>query len=95
MPIDDPTKFVPKISASLGLRLDTEYRAVEILRAAQKVKGLSGKSPKGVAAAALYLACLETKDKRVQKHVANAAGTSEVTLRNRLKGLESIRANVD
>jgi transcription initiation factor TFIIB len=43
-----------------------------------------------MAAAALYKACLETKDKRVQKEVAEAAGTTEVTLRNRLRGLEAL-----
>ena len=39
-----------------------------------------------MAAAALYLACLRNHEKRTQKDVAEAAGTTEVTLRNRVKG---------
>ena len=43
-----------------------------------------------MAAAALYKASIETNDKRIQKDIADAAGTTEVTLRNRLKGIESL-----
>lgn len=92
MPIDDPLKFIPNMASKLELRADTEHKAVEILRSAKKLRGLSGKDPKGVAAAAIYKACMENMDKRVQKTVAQAAGTTEVTLRNRLKGLETLFA---
>jgi transcription initiation factor TFIIB len=90
MPIDDPMKFVSGIASKLGIRRDTEQKAVEILRRARERNGLSGKDPRGVAAAALYMACLENDDKRIQKDVASAAGTTEVTLRNRLRGLENV-----
>jgi transcription initiation factor TFIIB len=88
MPIDDPMKFVSGIASKLNVKPETERHAVEILRRAKERKGLSGKDPRGIAAAALYMACLEKDDKRIQKAVASAAGTTEVTLRNRLKGLE-------
>lgn len=89
MPIDDPMKFVPGIASKLNLRRDTELYAVEILRRARKRQGLTGKDPRGLAAAALYIASVAKNDKRIQKEVAAAAGTTEVTLRNRLKGLEA------
>jgi transcription initiation factor TFIIB len=92
MPIDDPMKFVPSIASKLNLRRDTETHAIEILRKARKLHGLSGKEPRGIAAASLYKACLERNDKRVQKEVAEAAGTTEVTLRNRLRGIETLFA---
>jgi transcription initiation factor TFIIB len=88
MPLDDPLKFIPNIASKLRLRRDTEQRAVDILRKAKEVQGLSGKDPRGLAAAALYMACLDLDDRRIQKDVAEAAGTTEVTLRNRLRGLE-------
>jgi transcription initiation factor TFIIB len=88
MPIDEPMKFVPSIAAKLNLRRDTEQKAINILRTAKIKQGLVGKDPRGLAAAALYMACLENDDKRIQKEVARAAGTTEVTLRNRLRGLE-------
>ena len=90
MPIDDPMKFVPGIASKLKIRRDTEQKAVELLRKARERQGLSGKDPRGIAAAALYMACLTNNDKRIQKEIAQAAGTTEVTLRNRLKGLESV-----
>jgi len=89
MPIDEPMKFVPSIAAKLNLRRDTEQKAVDILKSAKIKKGISGKDPRGLAAAALYMACLANDDKRIQKEVALAAGTTEVTLRNRLRGLEA------
>jgi len=92
MPIDDPMKFVPSIASKLNLRRDTETHAIEILRKARKLHGLSGKEPRGIAAASLYKACLENNDRRVQKEVAEAAGTTEVTLRNRLRGIETLFA---
>ncbi len=88
MPIDDPMKFVSGIASKLNIRRDTEMKAIEILVKARKRNGLSGKDPRGIAAAALYKACVENSDKRIQKEVAAAAGTTEVTLRNRLRGLE-------
>ena len=89
MPVDDPMKFIPSIASKLNLRRDTEQYAIDILRRAQKRQELTGKDPRGVAAAALYMACIDNNDKRIQKDVAEAAGTTEVTLRNRLRGLEA------
>jgi transcription initiation factor TFIIB len=88
MPVDDPIKFIPSISSKLRLRRDTENKAITILRKAKTRYGLTGKDPRGLAAAALYMACLSNDDRRIQKDVALAAGTTEVTLRNRLHGLE-------
>lgn len=90
MPVDDPMKFVPGIASKLKLTQRTERHAIDILMEAQKRQGLTGKDPRGLAAAALYKACIETDEKRIQKDVAEAAGTTEVTLRNRLRGIESL-----
>jgi transcription initiation factor TFIIB len=90
MPVDDPMKFVSGIASKLKIRRDTERYAVDLLLKAQERQGLSGKDPRGIAAAALYMACKDNNDKKIQKDVAQAAGTTEVTLRNRLRGLETI-----
>ena len=90
MPVDDPMKFVPGIASKLKVMHETERKAVDILRKAKERQGLSGKDPRGIAAAALYMACKDNNDKKIQKDVAQAAGTTEVTLRNRLRGLETI-----
>jgi transcription initiation factor TFIIB len=94
IPIDDSLKFVTGIASRLQLDQSTERRAVEILRDAKLRQGLSGKEPKGIAAAALYIACLEGKTRKTQKEFADAAGTTEVTLRNRMKGLKLLLSDV-
>ena len=66
--------------------------AVRILVKAKKRNGLSGKDPRGLVAAALYMACIKNDDKRIQKDVADVAGTTEVTLRNRLEVLRRLLA---
>ena len=42
----------------------------------------------GMAAAALYIACLQNNEKITQKEIAEAAGVTEVTVRNRYKALK-------
>ncbi|MBD3206574.1 transcription initiation factor IIB [Candidatus Bathyarchaeota archaeon] len=93
MPVDDPFKFVPSIASKLNITHRTERYAIDILREADDHHGLVGKDPRGLAAAALYKACLENKERRIQKEIAEAAGTTEVTLRNRLKGIEKLINN--
>lgn len=88
MPIDDPMKFVSGIASKLNIGRETERLAIDLLRKVQEMDGLSGKGPRGMAAAALYKACVANREKRIQKEIAAAAGTTEVTLRNRLSGLE-------
>jgi transcription initiation factor TFIIB len=89
-PVDGPYKFVPSIASKLNVRQPTERLAVEILKKAAEKKGLTGKDPRGLAAAALYMACQENNDRRVQRVIAEAAGTTEVTLRNRYRGLKEV-----
>jgi transcription initiation factor TFIIB len=43
----------------------------------------------GLAATSLYLSCLKTGENRTQTDIAQAAGVTEVTLRNRSKDLKS------
>jgi len=87
-PVDGPFKFIPSIAAKLEIQQPTEQLALNILKKADEIKALTGKDPRGLAAAALYMACQETKEKRVQRVIAKAAGTTEVTLRNRYRGLK-------
>jgi transcription initiation factor TFIIB len=90
MPIDTPMKFVPSIASKLNIQRDTEQRAIQILAEAGKRRGLTGKDPRGLAAAALYMACNQNGERKIQKDIAIAAGTTEVTLRNRLRGIEAV-----
>jgi len=87
-PLDDPAKYIPKLASKLSVNRKTERLAVSLIQKAQEGQELMGKDPRGVSAAALYLACELENEKIVQRHIAKAAGTTEVTLRNRYRGLK-------
>lgn len=89
MPVVDPVKCISRIASKAGLSVKTERRAIEILRRAEESKVTAGKDPMGLAAAALYVACVLEGENKTQKDVAEAAGVTEVTIRNRYKGLKA------
>ena len=62
--------------------------ATKILQRAEELKISAGKDPMGLAAAALYVACVTLGENKTQRDVAEAAGVTEVTIRNRYKGLK-------
>ena len=90
MPVVDPAKCISRIASKARLKERTKRRALEILRRARETRTSAGKDPMGLAAAALYLACVMENDSKTQKDLADAAGVTEVTIRNRCKGLKAI-----
>jgi len=79
----DPEQYVPRFASDLDVSDEAEMRARELLRSA-KDRGLhSGKSPVGMAAAAVYAAALLTNEQVTQSEVGEVASVSEVTIRNR------------
>ena len=88
VPVDNPLMYVPGLANKLGIGRQTEMKALEILAEAKKLRALAGKDPRGVAAAALYLASELRGERVVQRRVSKAAETTEVTLRNRYRGLK-------
>src|SRR5579862_2206134 len=89
MPVVDPTKCDSRIASKAGLTEKTKRRALEILKRAEETRTSAGKDPMGLAAAALYVACVMENENKTQKDVAEAAGVTEVTIRNRYKGLKA------
>jgi transcription initiation factor TFIIB len=88
MPIADPLTYVSKIAERTGITGKTQGLAIKILREARSRRAAAGKDPMGLAAAALYIACLQNNEKKTQKDIAEAAGVTEVTVRNRYKTLK-------
>ena len=83
----NPIDYLPRFASALGLEPETQSRAVDILKKAQKAELTSGRGPTGIAAAALYVAALMNNEKKTQREVADVAGVTEVTIRNRYKEL--------
>ena len=88
MPVVDPIKCVARIASKAELSEKTKREAVRILKTAEENKISAGKDPMGLAAAALYVACVTNGENKTQRDVAEAAGVTEVTIRNRYKGLK-------
>lgn len=83
----NPADYIARFASSLKLSPETQSKSVEILEKAQKVELTSGRGPTGIAAAALYVSALLHGEKRTQREVADVAGVTEVTIRNRYKEL--------
>ncbi|WP_276253522.1 transcription initiation factor IIB [Halomontanus rarus] len=79
----DPESYVPRFASDLDLSDETERRARRLLKSAKEQEIHSGKSPVGLAAAAVYAAALLTNEKVTQNEVSGVASISEVTIRNR------------
>jgi len=88
MPIADPLTYVSKIAERTGISGPTQGVAIKILHDAKRRRAAAGKDPMGLAAAALYIACLICGERKTQKDIAEAAGVTEVTVRNRYKTLK-------
>ena len=79
----DPESYVPRFASDLDLSEEVERRARQLLQNAKEQGVHSGKSPVGLAAAAVYAASLLTNEKVTQSEVSEVADISEVTIRNR------------
>ncbi|MFB6110942.1 MAG: transcription initiation factor IIB family protein [Halobacteriaceae archaeon] len=79
----DPASYVPRFRSDLDLPEEVEQRARELLDDAREEGVHSGKSPVGLAAAAVYAAALLVNEKTTQAAVSEVADVSEVTIRNR------------
>jgi len=88
MPVEDPVRCVSKIASKAEISISTQQEAIRVLKDARKKGLVSGKDPMGLAAAALYVACVVSGEKKTQKEIAEIANVTEVTVRNRYKGLK-------
>lgn len=83
----NPADYIPRFASALKISPEAQSKSIEILEKAQKEELTSGRGPTGIAAAALYVSALLHDEKRTQREVADVAGVTEVTIRNRYKEL--------
>ena len=87
MPTHDPLNYISRIAEKTNIPGEIQGIATKILRKAKKKRIAMGKDPVGLATAVLYIACQIKGNLTTQKELAQAAGITEVTLRNRKKEL--------
>ncbi|MHA1371134.1 MAG: transcription initiation factor IIB [Promethearchaeota archaeon] len=85
VPTLDPVSLVPKYISELKLSNKVERRVIEILNKVKDEPFVTGKDPKGLCAAAIYIAARELNESRSQQQIASVIGITEVTLRSRAK----------
>ena len=89
VPQADPIKCISKIANKAKLSEKSKRIAIETMNALTKQEISAGKLPMGLAATVLYISCLKTGENITQKELADAAGVTEVTIRNRFKDLKA------
>ena len=90
MPVQRAQLNVPKIASKVEVGEEAQRKAIEILGEADRLKITIGKDPMGLAASALYMACIINEENRTQKMIAEAADVTEVTIRNRYQELKRV-----
>lgn len=88
VPLIDPARYIAKIASKTRINEKTQRIAIETMKDIIKKEISAGKNPVGLAAAVLYRSCLNNNEKVTQKEIADAAGITEVTVRNRFKDLK-------
>ena len=89
VPLVDPMKCIAKIANKAKLSEKTKRMAMDTMNDLVGKEISAGKLPMGIAATVLYMACLANGESTTQKDVADAAGVTEVTIRNRFKDLKT------
>jgi transcription initiation factor TFIIB len=89
IPQQDPMKCIAKVANKVKLSEKTKRKAAEIMTNVMKEEISAGKDPMGLAASVLYLSSIKSGEAVTQTSIAEAAGVTEVTVRNRFKDLKS------
>lgn len=89
-----PTDYIPRFASKLDLSGEVQSKAIDIIRKSNENGLITGKGPTGIAAAALYIASILLGERKTQKDVAEIAGVTEVTIRNRYKELAELNIDI-
>jgi transcription initiation factor TFIIB len=89
IPPVDLMKCIARIANKVNINEKTKRMAMHTMVDLIDKEISAGKSPMGLAATVLYTSCLRNDDNRTQKDIAEAAGVTEVTIRNRTKDLRT------
>ncbi|MFX1313286.1 MAG: transcription initiation factor IIB family protein [Promethearchaeota archaeon] len=86
-----PQQYIDRFYEELELSISCRNLTMKVIEKCKR-KGLklSGKDPKGFAAASLYLSSKQNNEFRTQKQICEVTNVSEITLRMRLKEINSL-----
>lgn len=85
IPLYTHKQYISKFINQLKLYGETERIALKLLSDASEQQLTVGRSPRGITASCVYIACHMNGQKRNQSEIAKVAQITEVTIRNRYK----------
>jgi len=85
IPVSQPEEYIERYGGLLSLPPTVIGSTYEVLKLARGIELTHGKSPTGLAAAAIYIASRQSESPRTQREIADISGVTEVTIRNRYK----------
>lgn len=94
IPVVDLTKCIIKVANKANVNERTKRKAIDIMYRLIRKEVPAGKDPMGIAATVLYIACLNSGEKRTQTDIAQIAGITEMTLRNRYSDIKRRELNL-
>jgi transcription initiation factor TFIIB len=94
-PLIDPLKCVAKIANITCVSERSKREAIDVMNNIIRLGMATWKHPMGLAASLVYLSCNKTRESRTQAEIAEAAGITEMTLRNRIKDIKGISNHID
>jgi transcription initiation factor TFIIB len=89
VPMADPMKCIVKIANKAEVSEKITRLAMNMMTEIIKSKISAGKNPMSFAATVLYISSFKAGENITQFDLANAAGVTEVTIRNRVKELNN------
>ncbi|GAH86577.1 unnamed protein product, partial [marine sediment metagenome] len=90
VPLMEASDYISRFGQELELSTHIQKAARDILTQAQQKELTTGKDPKGLAAAALYMAGVLEGERRTQRDISRVAHVTEVTIRNRYKEIGKV-----
>lgn len=89
IPLADPMKCIARIANKANLSEKTKRTAMSTMTSLIEAGITAGKLPMGLAATVLYISCIANGESKTQSDIAEIAGITEVTLRNRFKDISA------
>lgn len=91
----DPLRLIASLGEKLELTMNTIRQAIDLFYHVKQRKLVTGKKPMSVAATLIYIASIQTGERRTQQQIAKIARTTPATIRNRFRELMDNGLNLD
>ena len=89
IPQVDPMKCIARIANKADVSEKTKRMAMSSMARMIERGITAGKLPMGLAATIVYMSCIINGENKTQRDIAETAGVTEVTLRNRFKDIKA------